>query len=902
MKRKLVHVEDSESEGITNTLTATDRKTLTLDAELPWPRYHRHDQDASIVFVGPRATGTSSLAVIAGSILGWKVIDCDGEFEKITGSTKQQFRSNHGAEQYRQRKLDVVKDLLQTNTKRCVFAWGTVISPKKNDFFMRYAREHPVVYIMRDRKSIQDYLGLSNDGAWENALEHMHLYFRQQSNYEFFNLDEVEEPKWQTTLNNFVETLAQNPLQAGRPQVLRKSRAHVATLLRNIFGSTSRTKRYGDIRTLPESDPELRQGAMACCLDLNELVANPKYLDAIDTGADAAQLNVTGSAHAFLFQDTLAWAIAALRRKLDIPIIVHVPTPRLPSDSTISTASKSYGLLQQLILRLAPEYLTVDLRSTDQVIREVVRAKGLTRIIGYLHVNHSLITMRTESILSHYHRARELGCDVVSFSGTSDSVYDNIVCQQLSHSITQLGLGTPALVYNVGPLGRLSQVFNPLMTPVVPDVQSRHTPQDTSATAGLTSARQIRLAWHMLIPVERSEYYVIGAEVRQSLSPALHNAGFQSCGLPFNYQTYESKKFSCIQEISSQASFGGASISRPFKVDVLAIAAKHSPAVQRIGAANTLLPLSNYSRGLEDGYKIPADIKSTQLIADNTDWMGIQVCIAKHCTPANHATKESAAIVIGAGGMARAAIYALVRLGFGHIFLLNRTLVKAVKLKEHFERTCVNLEAADAGSASPPPHAIYDPTFHVLESSEAPWPAEFHLPSVIVRAIPTLPTGEEPEWPPKLPQNWFDNPTGGLVANVGLSSRLRSSLEFLTWNSSRGNTVKPTSTDNWRSGSRADGSPSTQSRFCTSKAAHNLSCLRDAGLPGNRCLTLSCHNTQPRMAISRAQLLDEYAAETFYLLLTPFVSSASMTQWLACRFPAEIPLCPTANSSKFQVP
>ena len=769
MKRKLILEDVVSAEGVTSTASSDpDGHEPDATSGLPWPCYRRHDPDASIIFIGPRATGTSSLAIIAGSILGWNIIDCDREFNKVTGSTKQQYRSSYGAERYHERKLDVVQEVLKANSKRCVFACGTIIPRKKNKFFLRYGQKHPVVYVIRERKLIQTYLRLPDDGGWENAVEHMHFCFRQWSNYEFFNLDEAEEPRWQTTLTSFLETKSQALSQA--PQVLCKSRAHVSILLRNIFGSTFRTKRYADIQTFSEPEPELRQGSHVLCVDLDEIKSDTAYLKSLDTGHDAVQLNVTGSPdewHSLLSQDSLAWALAALRRQLDIPVIVNVTTPRTSSDSVSSNHPKAYGLLLHLILRLAPEYLTVDLRSGDQVIEQIVQTKGLTRVIGFLHVERPLGSLpNSRSILSQYHRARDLGCDLVSFSGLSETLHDNIVCQQVSHSISQLGLATPTIFFNVGALGRLSQVLNPLMTPVIPDVQSQHIKQGSMTKLGLISSRQLRMAWHMLVTVKRIQYYVVGTEVRQSLSPAMHNAGFNACGLPFTYQVHESTDFNSIEKISSQASFGGASISLPFKSQVLALAAKQSPAVQQIGAANTLVPLASLSGGLDIGKgKLGNTDGPTQLIAENTDWIGIYVCIAKHCTPANHITNETSTLVIGAGGMARAAIYALVKLGFGHIFLLNRTHENALKLREHFEHTCGDLEDAERESSSDS-QTTYNPSFHVLKSCREPWPGDVHPPSVIVCAIPARATEDIPEYPPELRQDWFSNPTGGLVADV----------------------------------------------------------------------------------------------------------------------------------------
>ncbi|KAJ9626715.1 hypothetical protein H2204_009985 [Knufia peltigerae] len=768
MKRKLTVEDELLTEGgVDITSTRANGHVSCAGSSLPWPCHRRHDQDASIVFVGPRATGTSSLAVIAGSILGWKIIDCDREFEKLTGSTKQQYRIRHGAESYRRRKLDVVEEVLEANTKRCVFACGTITSWEENRFSQRYAQKHPIVYVIRERKLIQNYLGLADEGGWNNAVEHMHFFFRQRSNYEFFNLDEAEEPQWQTTLTTFLQTKSQTLSQA--PLVLRKTRAHVSILLCNIFGPTFQTKRYTDIQKSSKPGPRLRQGSNVLFIDLRDIKGNSKYLKSLDTGHDAVQLNITGPLHewhSILSTDTLAWALASVRRQLDIPVIVNVLTSPDLGISPPSNQPKVYELLLHSILRLAPEYLTVDLRSPDQVISKIVQTKGLTQVIGYLHVARSLESFQQSGdVLSLCRRAHDLGCDVVNFCGFSTSLQDNYVCQQISQSILKLGLSTPTIVFNVGPFGRLSQVVNTLMTPVIPDGDVQEPREGSIAKLGLASARQLRIAWHMLVPPRRKQYYVFGAEVKQSLSPSLHNAGFKSCGLPFTYQHYESSDLSSIKEISSQGSFGGASISLPFKSQVLTLVTKQSPAVQLIGAANTILPLSNYSDSLKLGQDNLEDLdEPTLLMAENTDWMGIYGCIAKHCTPANHITKETAALVMGAGGIARAAIYALVQLGVGHIVILNRTYENALQVKEHFEHTCGDLQDSDAEEISSA-QATYKPAFYVLKSCDEPWPLRARKPSVIVCAIPARATEPVPEYPPELPHDWFSNPTGGLIAD-----------------------------------------------------------------------------------------------------------------------------------------
>ena len=68
----------------------------------------------------------------------------------------------------------------------------------------------------------------------------------------------------------------------------------------------------------------------------------------------------------------------------------------------------------------------------------------------------------------------------------------------------------------------------------------------------------------------------------------------------------------------------------------------------------------------------------SKVIGNNTDWFGFLIALKKNkIDPAN---KE--VIVLGAGGTAKAILFALKQTGVNKIILLNRTLQKAEKLKE----------------------------------------------------------------------------------------------------------------------------------------------------------------------------------------------------------------------------
>jgi shikimate 5-dehydrogenase/shikimate kinase len=701
------------------------------------------------------------------SILGWKMIDCDRYFQEATGSTKQEYRNAHGVERYRRQKLEIVQQVLESNTKNCVFACGNIIARGRTDFFVRYARHHPVVYVTRERELIQQYLGLADDGSLQSALEHMHSFFRQRSNFEFFNLDEAKEPLWQTTMTRFLEQRSQDWAQTDYPRILRQTRAHVSLLLRNVYGPTSPANYQGSLHVFAASNVELRRGSRMLCVDLADMKRGLDYMHSLDTGHDAVQLSVArrhGEWKSLLSRDTVSWAVATLRRHLDIPVIIDVSRPAVLNDNTLESGPRAYVNLLHLALRVAPEYLTIDLRAEDEAVQEIVQARGFTKIIGCFSVDRPQEGFwDSETLIPLYHRARGLGCDVVRLSCPCRSFNDNIKCRQVSELIAQFGLSTSVVTLNTGSLGRLSQVLNDCMTPVVAEHQCREVECESSSDHGLTSSRQLRAAWHMLVPDSRPKYYVFGAEVKQSLSPAMHNAGFSFCGLPYTHEARESADLGIVEKISSEQSFGGASISLPFKSEVLALAERHSTAVKLIGASNTLLPDRGVSGNRSSHQVVPKDSDGKiKLVAENTDWMGIYVCIAKHCTPANHITKDTSALVLGAGGIARAAIYALVRLGVGNIFILNRTIANARRVKEHFESVGEDLEKTHRQSSPTVP------CFHVLESPTEPWPEGISLPSVVIGAIPARAEEGTTEYPAALRHDWFGNSTGGLIADVSL--------------------------------------------------------------------------------------------------------------------------------------
>jgi shikimate 5-dehydrogenase len=146
------------------------------------------------------------------------------------------------------------------------------------------------------------------------------------------------------------------------------------------------------------------------------------------------------------------------------------------------------------------------------------------------------------------------------------------------------------------------------------------------------------------------------------------------------------------------------------------------------------------------------------LYGDNTEWIGIRSCVRRGLSPANAVRPSSCGLVIGAGGMARAAVYALLQLGVTNIVIFNRTIEKAENLAAHFTR----LVTTTASNKLQTPI----PNFNILKTRNDDWPESFRQPTIILSCIPADPIDGGPAAQFTLPESWMRSPTGGVVMEI----------------------------------------------------------------------------------------------------------------------------------------
>ncbi|KAI4850906.1 hypothetical protein E4T44_02469 [Aureobasidium sp. EXF-8845] len=244
----------------------------------------------------------------------------------------------------------------------------------------------------------------------------------------------------------------------------------------------------------------------------------------------------------------------------------------------------------------------------------------------------------------------------------------------------------------------------------------------------------------------------------------MHNAAFDALAMDHNYSIKQSHDLRDFNRLVDD-SFGGASISLPYKGEILAQLDSTSQAAKAIQAVNTLLPLRAAVGGTD--VKVDPLCRSHKnragpvvgLYGENTDWTAIYTCVSRYLSPANTIQPGSSALIVGAGGMARASVYALLQMGVRNIVLWNRTHSKAIRVAEHFTTLFTEPGPKLFNQAS----TDLTCRIEVVETLLSLWPVGLAQPTIVVCTIPAHQIGDTPPPEFEIPQQWFQSRTGGVI-------------------------------------------------------------------------------------------------------------------------------------------
>ncbi len=166
---------------------------------------------------------------------------------------------------------------------------------------------------------------------------------------------------------------------------------------------------------------------------------------------------------------------------------------------------------------------------------------------------------------------------------------------------------------------------------------------------------------------------LIGHPVAHSLSGAMQQAAFDELGVDATYELWDRTPLQLADTIAELRTddFLGANVTIPHKERVVPLVDRLTEEAHATGAVNTITR------------------EGKRLVGHNTDVPGFRVAldrlVGKQKMPRQ-------AVVLGAGGGARAVVYGLITEGFQRIIVFNRHLHRAEGMVKHFGRSAAHME------------------------------------------------------------------------------------------------------------------------------------------------------------------------------------------------------------------
>ena len=332
-------------------------------------------------------------------------------------------------------------------------------------------------------------------------------------------------------------------------------------------------------------------------------------------------------------------------------------------------------------------WVDVEFDSEPRVLEDAFLEHGSQRVIASQHDFKTRPADLTKTFLA----MQASDAAVAKLAWQARSVRDNVEAFELMR-----GGGKPTIAVCMGEAGAISRIlagkFGAFLTFASLD--------DSTATApGQVRIDELKSTYRWDKVTRATKVYgVVGAPVGHSMSPAIHNAGFDAIGfdgvyVPLLVQAgYESfKAFAETLIRFEPLDLSGLSITIPHKENALRYAMENGFEIDelaaRIGAVNTFV-LPNKGRGVPPR-------------AFSTDYAAILDTITASLGITREGLKDLRVAVVGAGGTGRTAVAALRHFG-AKVSIFNRTPERAIDLGLEFGAVAKSIE-----NLSKEPYDVY---------------------------------------------------------------------------------------------------------------------------------------------------------------------------------------------------
>jgi len=348
-----------------------------------------------------------------------------------------------------------------------------------------------------------------------------------------------------------------------------------------------------------------------------------------------------------------------LQKFTDLESRLHEMLLRLHSPQVIATCRRVEAggqfhgdvgqqvAILQAAVRAGCQWVDLEIESVDAAGAEILKRFSPAKVISSYH-NYR----KTPPLGAIYRRMARLPVEVVKIASYARNLQDNLKVARLVQNHAR---GSPKLVsLALGPSGLPSRLL-----------ALRWGCPFTYASAGNNFAvapgqipvEQMRSSYRVDRLDRRTQLYgVVGSHAAISLSPVMQNAAFQAKHVNAAYLPCQTDRIKDFLAFARRLNFQGFSVTMPYKRAIVDVLDWLDPLATRIGACNTVA------------------IQKGKWMGWNTDAAAVVEVLSKRLRLAG-----SRILILGAGGAARAAAYAL-RAEGAELFITARREAPAQRL------------------------------------------------------------------------------------------------------------------------------------------------------------------------------------------------------------------------------
>jgi shikimate dehydrogenase len=214
---------------------------------------------------------------------------------------------------------------------------------------------------------------------------------------------------------------------------------------------------------------------------------------------------------------------------------------------------------------------------------------------------------------------------------------------------------------------------------------------------------------------------LIGYPLSHSLSPKIHAAALKACGLDGGYSLFPilPNDKQGLKDLLHRVRIGeihGLNVTIPHKQNVISLLDEMTPVAQAIGAVNTIY------------------LRNKRLIGDNTDAPGFLADLKRFLATEIRRRGDLKALVLGAGGSARAIVYALLGDGWKVTIAAHR-IEQAKTLAQSFTNYHLPTACLDSFILHPSSFILIVNTTPLGMSpnvGQSPWPENIPFPNAAI--------------------------------------------------------------------------------------------------------------------------------------------------------------------------